>query len=156
MRRGFYGHWAGGDKFAIARGAIGPSRTGITRDARVLPREMRSEKSSFARDAQSPSRTAVIRPAACAPQRKVRLRETRVLPGAFCLRRAKFDEAAFYFAVHGLTKKPAFLDRTIVVRAHARAALVGSDDRVPGPTFGKPVKMAAEDRPEVQPIAALQ
>jgi len=48
-------------------GAVGPSRTGITREARVLPREMRSEKSPFARDAQSPSRTGVIREARALP-----------------------------------------------------------------------------------------
>src|SRR5882757_2609239 len=39
-------------------GAVGPSRTGITREARVLPREMRSEKSPFARDAQTNTRGA--------------------------------------------------------------------------------------------------
>jgi hypothetical protein len=74
----------------------------------------------------------------------------------FLSQAGKIDEAAFNFAVHGLTKKPAFLARAIVVRSHARAALVGRDDRVPGPTFGEPVKMAAKDGLEVQSIAALQ
>ena len=68
----------------------------------------------------------------------------------------KFDEPAFYFAVHCLTNKPAFLGRTIVVRAHARAAFVGGDDRVPERTFGEPVKVAAEDGLKVQPVTALE
>jgi hypothetical protein len=70
--------------------------------------------------------------------------------------RTKFDEAAFYFAVDCLTNKPAFLRRTIVVRADARAASVGGDGRVPEWTFGEPVKVAAEDCLEVQPVAALK
>ena len=69
---------------------------------------------------------------------------------------AKFDEVAFYFAVHCLTNEPAFLGRTIVVLAHPGAAFIGGDYRVPESTFGKPVKVAAEDRLEVQPIAALE
>ena len=46
----------------------------------------------------------------------------------FLFGRVKFDEAAFYFAVHCLTNKPAFLGRTIVVRADARAASISGDD----------------------------
>ena len=59
--------------------------------------------------------------------------------------RAKFDETTFYFAVYCLTNEPAFLGRTIVVRADARAASVGGDDRVLEFTFSEPVKVAAED-----------
>jgi hypothetical protein len=70
--------------------------------------------------------------------------------------RVKFDEAAFYFAVHCLTNKPAFLGGTIVVRADARAASVGSDDRMSKRTFSKPVKVAAKDRLKIQPITALK
>ncbi len=69
---------------------------------------------------------------------------------------AKFDEPPFYFAVHSLTNEPAFLGRTIVVRAHTRAASVGGDDRVPERAFGESVKMAAEYRLEVQSITALE
>ena len=57
----------------------------------------------------------------------------------------KNDEAAFYFAVHCLTNKPAFLERTIVVLADAGAAFIGGDDRVSERTLGESVKMAAED-----------
>ena len=70
--------------------------------------------------------------------------------------RAKFDEAAFYFAVYCLTNKPAFLGRTVVVLAHARAASVGGDERVPERAFGEPVKVAAEDGLKVQPITPLK
>jgi hypothetical protein len=70
--------------------------------------------------------------------------------------RAKFDEAAFYFAVHGLTNEPAFLGCTIVVRAHARAASVGSDERVSKGTFSETVKVAAEDGLNVQPVATFK
>jgi len=68
----------------------------------------------------------------------------------------KFDEATFYFAVHCLTNKPAFLGRTIVIIAHARAASIGGDDRVPEGMFGEPVKVAAEDGLEVQTVTALK
>jgi hypothetical protein len=70
--------------------------------------------------------------------------------------RAKFDEAAFYFAVRCLTNKPAFLGCTIVVRADARAASIGGDDRVPERTFRKPVKVTAEDGLQVQAVTALK
>jgi hypothetical protein len=73
-----------------------------------------------------------------------------------CFIRAKFDEAAFYFAVHCLTNKPAFLGRTVVVRAYARAAFVCGDGRVPERAFSKPVKVATEDGLKVQPITALE
>jgi hypothetical protein len=68
---------------------------------------------------------------------------------------AKFDEPAFYFAVHCLTNEPAFLGRTIVVRTHTRAAFIGGDDRLLEGTFGEPVKVAAEDGLKVQSITAL-
>jgi hypothetical protein len=70
--------------------------------------------------------------------------------------RAKFDETAFYFAVYCLTNEPAFLGRTIVVRADARAASVSGNDRLLEVTFSKPVKVAAEDSLKVQPITALE
>jgi hypothetical protein len=70
--------------------------------------------------------------------------------------RAKFDEAAFYFAVHSLTNKPTFLRCTIVVPADARAAPVCGDGRVPESSFGEPVKVAAEDGLKVQSITALK
>jgi len=72
----------------------------------------------------------------------------------FLFIRAKFDEAAFYLAVHYLTNKPAFLGRTIVVRTHTRAASVGGDDRAPERTLSESVKVAAKDGLEVQPITA--
>jgi hypothetical protein len=68
----------------------------------------------------------------------------------------KFDEAAFYFTVHCLTNKPAFLGRTIVVRADARAASIGGDDRVPKRALGEPVKVTAEDGLKVQAITAFK
>ena len=75
----------------------------------------------------------------------------------FLFGRAKFDEPAFYFAVHCLTNKPAFLGRTIVVIAHARAAFVCGDGRVPERTFSKPVgEVTAEHGLEVQPITSLK
>ena len=67
----------------------------------------------------------------------------------FLFIRTKFDEASFYFAVHCLTDKPAFLGRTIVVRPNARAASISGDDRVPERMFGEPVKVAAENGLEV-------
>ena len=73
-----------------------------------------------------------------------------------CFIGMKFDEAAFYFAVHCLANKPAFLRRTIVVRADARAAFIGRDDRVREFTFSEPVKVAAEDGLKVQPITTLK
>jgi len=69
---------------------------------------------------------------------------------------AKFDETAFYFAVRCLTHKPAFLGRTIVVRADARAASVSGNDRLLEATFSKSVKVAAEDGLEVQTVTALE
>ena len=75
---------------------------------------------------------------------------------ASCFVGAKFDKAAFYFAVYCLTNKPAFLGRTVVILAHARAAFVGGNDRVPERTFGEPVKVAAKDGLEVHPITALK
>ena len=69
---------------------------------------------------------------------------------------AKFDEPAFYFTVRCLTNEPAFLGRTIVVRADTRAAFVGGDDRVPERTFGEPVKVPAKDGLEIQSITALK
>ena len=51
--------------------------------------------------------------------------------------RMKFDEAAFYFTVHGLANEPAFLGCAIVVKPDARAAFVGGDDRVPERTCGE-------------------
>ena len=68
----------------------------------------------------------------------------------------KFDETALYFAVRCLTNKPAFLGRTVVILAHARAASVSGDDRVPERTFGEPMKVAAEDGLNVQPVTALE
>ena len=73
-----------------------------------------------------------------------------------CFIRAKFDEAAFDFAVHCLTNKPAFPRRTVVVRADARAAFIGGDGRVSERAFSEPVKVAAEDGLKVQPITALE
>ena len=69
--------------------------------------------------------------------------------GASYFVRTKFDEAAFYFAVRGLTDEPAFLRRAIVVRTDARAAFIGGDDRVPERTFGEPVEMTAENSLEI-------
>ena len=69
---------------------------------------------------------------------------------------AKFDESSFYFTLRCLTDKPAFLGGTIVIRADARAAFIGGDERVPERTFGEPVKVAAKDGLEVQPITALK
>lgn len=74
----------------------------------------------------------------------------------FLFGRVKFDEAAFYFAVHCLTNKPALLWRTVVVIAHARAASVGGDGRLLEWTFGESVKVAAEDSLKVEPITALK
>jgi len=68
----------------------------------------------------------------------------------------KFDEVTFNFAVHGVANEPAFLGRTVVVPAHARAAFISSDDRFLEGVFGEPVKVAAEDRLKVQPVAALK
>jgi ABC-type siderophore export system fused ATPase/permease subunit len=68
----------------------------------------------------------------------------------------KFDEASFDFTVHCLTNEPAFLGRTIVVITHTRAAFIGGDDRLLERTFGEPVKVAAKDGLEVQPITALK
>jgi hypothetical protein len=68
----------------------------------------------------------------------------------------KFDEATFNFAVHGLANEPAFLGRTVVVWANAGATFVGRDDRIPERALGEPVKVAAEDRLKVQPVAALK
>ena len=75
---------------------------------------------------------------------------------ASCFVGAKFDETAFYFAVYCLTNKPAFLWRTIVVPADARAAFVGGDDRVPERAFGEPMKVAAKGGLEVQSITVLE
>ena len=69
---------------------------------------------------------------------------------------AKFDESAFYFTLRCLTNEPAFLGRTIVVRTHTRAAFIGGDDRVPERTFGEPVKVAAKNGLEIQPITAFK
>jgi len=82
--------------------------------------------------------------------------ERRSELSASCFIRTKFDEVAFYFAVHCLTDKPAFLGRTVVVRAHARAASIGGDDRVPERTFGEPVKVAAENGLKVQPVTPVK
>ena len=68
----------------------------------------------------------------------------------------KFDEAAFYFTVHGLADEPAFLGRAIVVKPDSRAAFVGGDDRVPERTCGEPVKVSAENGLEIQPVTALK
>ena len=68
----------------------------------------------------------------------------------------KFDEVTFSFAVHGLANEPAFLGRTVVVWANAGAAFISSDDRFLEGAFGEPVKVAAEDRLKVQPVAALK
>ena len=69
---------------------------------------------------------------------------------------AKFDESPFYFTLRCLTDKPAFLRCTIVIGAHARAASIGRNDRLLERTFGEPVKVAAEDGLQVQPITALK
>jgi hypothetical protein len=74
----------------------------------------------------------------------------------FLVSRAKFDEPAFYFAVHCLTNKPAFLGRTIVVLAHARAASISGDDRLLEGTFSEAVKVAAKDGLQVQAVTALK
>jgi len=68
----------------------------------------------------------------------------------------KFDEATFNSAVDGLANEPAFLGRTVVIWANAGATFVGSDDRFLEGAFGEPVKVAAEDRLKVQPVAALK
>ena len=75
---------------------------------------------------------------------------------ASCFIGVKFDETAFYFAVHHLTNEPAFLGRTVVILAHARAAFVGGNDRAPERAFGEPVKVAAKGGLEVQSITALK
>ena len=54
----------------------------------------------------------------------------------------KFDEVTFNFAAHGLANEPAFLGRTVVVWANARAAFISSDDRFLEGAFGEPVKVA--------------
>jgi hypothetical protein len=82
----------------------------VIRHARQRIREDNARKSSF-------------RLAACAPQ-ITRRREDAVTSRG----RVKFDEAAFYFTVHGLANEPAFLGCAVVVEADARAAFIGGDD----------------------------
>jgi len=68
----------------------------------------------------------------------------------------KFNEATFNSAVDGLANEPAFLGRTVVVLAHARAAFISSDDRFLEGVFGEPVKVAAKDGLEIQSVTALK
>jgi hypothetical protein len=67
-----------------------------------------------------------------------------------------FDEAAFYFAAHCLTNKPAFLGCIIVILSNARRTSIGGDNRVLERAFGEPVKVAAEGGLKVQAVTSLK